>query len=352
MNPLLHIAGRPIGPGHPVYIIAELSANHGGNFEQAAQTLRAMKAAGADAVKIQTYTADTLTLASDQPWFRIQGGTLWDGRTLHELYQQAAMPWEWTPRLQALAQELGLHFFSTPFDFTAVDFLQQLDVPAYKIASFELVDLPLLRKVAATGKPVIASTGMATLEEITEAVETLRAAGCRELALLKCTSAYPAPPEEMHLRTLADLARRFQLPVGLSDHTLGLAAPVAAVALGACILEKHFILSRSLPGPDSAFSLEPAEFRAMVQAVRDAERALGEVNYTVSPQESKSRQFRRSLFVVADMRAGDTFTPQNVRSLRPAAGLHPRHYDTILGRRAACDIPRGTPLQWDLIASD
>jgi N-acetylneuraminate synthase len=352
MNPLLHIAGRPIGPGHPVYIIAELSANHGGNFEQAAQTLRAMKAAGADAVKIQTYTADTLTLASDQPWFRIQGGTLWDGRTLHELYQQAAMPWEWTPRLQALAHELGLHFFSTPFDFTAVDFLQQLDVPAYKIASFELVDLPLLRKVAATGKPVIASTGMATLEEITEAVETLRAAGCRELALLKCTSAYPAPPEEMHLRTLADLARRFQVPVGLSDHTLGLAAPVAAVALGACILEKHFILSRSLPGPDSAFSLEPGEFRAMVQAVRDAERALGEVNYTVSPQESKSRQFRRSLFVVADMRAGDTFTPQNVRSLRPAAGLHPRHYDTIIGRRAARDIPRGTPLQWDLIAGD
>lgn len=345
----LNIAGRLVGPGHPVYIIAELSANHGGNFEQAAQTLRAMKAAGADAVKIQTYTADTLTLASDQPWFRIQGGTLWDGRTLHELYQQAAMPWEWTPRLQALAAELGLQFFSTPFDFSAVDFLQQLGAPAYKIASFELVDLPLLRKVAATGKPVMASTGMATLEEVAEAVAALRQAGARELALLKCTSAYPAPPEEMHLRTLADLAQRFQVPVGLSDHTLGITAPVAAVALGACIIEKHFILSRSLPGPDSAFSLEPAEFRAMVNAIRETERALGAVNYSVSPQESKSRQFRRSLFVVADMRAGEVFTPQNVRSIRPAAGLHPRHYEAILGCRAACDIARGTPLRWELI---
>ncbi|MCX8156079.1 MAG: pseudaminic acid synthase [Verrucomicrobiae bacterium] len=349
MSQEVHIAGRPIGPGHPVYVVAELSANHGGSFEQAAQTLRAMKEAGADAVKVQTYTADTLTLASDQPWFRIQGGTLWDGRTLHELYQQAAMPWEWTPRLQALAAELGLHFFSTPFDFSAVDYLQQLEVPAYKIASFELVDLPLLRKVAATGKPVIASTGMATLEEITEAVTTLRQAGARELALLKCTSAYPAPPEEMHLRTLPDLAARFQVPVGLSDHTLGLAAPVAAVALGACIIEKHFILSRSLPGPDSAFSLEPAEFQAMVKAIRETERALGRINYELSPQESKSRQFRRSLFVVEAMRAGEVFTPQNVRSLRPANGLHPRHYEEILGRRAACDIPRGTPLSWELI---
>lgn len=349
MSTILHIAGRPVGPGHPVYIIAELSANHGGSFEQAAQTLRAMKEAGADAVKIQTYTADTLTLDSDQPWFRIQGGTLWDGSTLHQLYQQAAMPWEWTPRLQTLARELGLHFFSTPFDATAVDFLQQLDVPAFKIASFELVDLPLLRRIAATGKPIIASTGMATLDEITEAVATLRQAGARELALLKCTSAYPAPPEEMHLRTIADMAARFQVPAGLSDHTLGTAVPVAAVALGACIIEKHFTLSRSLPGPDSAFSLEPAEFRAMVEAIRQAERALGVINYSLSPQESKSRQFRRSLFVVADMRAGEVFTPQNVRSIRPANGLHPRHYEEILGRRAARDIARGTPLSWDLI---
>jgi len=349
MSTNIHIAGRPVGVGHPVYIIAELSANHGGSFEQAAQTLRAMKEAGADAVKIQTYTADTLTLDSDLPWFRIQGGTLWDGATLHQLYQQAAMPWEWTPRLQALARELGLHFFSTPFDATAVDFLQQLDVPAFKIASFELVDLPLLRRIAATGKPIIASTGMATLDEITEAVATLRQAGARELALLKCTSAYPAPPEEMHLRTIADMAARFQVPAGLSDHTLGIAVPVAAVALGACIIEKHFTLSRSLPGPDSAFSLEPAEFRAMVEAIRQAERALGAINYSLSPQESKSRQFRRSLFVVADMRAGEVFTPQNVRSIRPANGLHPRHYEEILGRRAARDIARGTPLSWDLI---
>ncbi|MBI4327438.1 MAG: pseudaminic acid synthase, partial [Chloroflexi bacterium] len=308
-----------------------------------------MKEAGADAVKVQTYTPDTLTLRSDADYFRISGGTLWDGRTLYDLYGEAHLPWDWQPKLQAVADEVGLDFFSTPFDFTAVDFLERLNVPAHKVASFELVDLPLIRKVAQTGKPLILSTGMGSREEIAEAVVTARAAGAKELALLKCTSAYPAPPEEMNLRTLGDMAERFQTPVGLSDHTLGLAVPVAAVALGVCIVEKHFTLSRQRPGPDSAFSLEPAEFKAMVEAIRTTEKALGRVNYEINPEESKSRIFRRSLFVVEAMKAGERFTGRNVRSIRPAHGLHPRHYEKVLGRQAACDIARGTPLGWELV---
>lgn len=350
MSREISINGRAIGPGHPAYVIAELSANHNQDFDQAVAIIRAMKTAGADAVKLQTYTADTLTIPCDKPPFRISGGTLWDGRTLHELYQQAHMPWDWTPRLQAVAVELGLDFFSTPFDFSAVDFLENLRVPAHKVASFELVDLSLLRKIASTGKPIIASTGMASLAEIEEAVQTIRTAGGRQLALLKCTSAYPASPEEMNLRTIADLAARFGVPVGLSDHTLGIAAPVAAVALGACILEKHFTLSRLTPGPDAAFSLEPDEFKAMVEAIRVAEKAAGRVCYEVSPNEGKSRIFRRSLFVVKDLKAGEVFTGQNVRSIRPAHGLHPRHLPEVLGRHAVRDLEVGTPLSWDLIA--
>jgi pseudaminic acid synthase len=350
MSHELNIHGRLIGPGHPVYVIAELSANHGRDFDQAVRIIRAMKAAGADAVKVQTYTADTLTIACDNEFFRIGGGTLWDGRTLHELYQEAFMPWDWQPRLLTVARELGLDFFSTPFDASAVDFLEGLNVPCHKVASFELVDLPLLRKIAATRKPVIASTGMATPEEITEAVKTLRDAGCAQLALLKCTSAYPALPEEMHLRTIGDMAARFGVPIGLSDHTLGHTVPVAAVALGACIVEKHFTLSRQTPGPDSAFSLEPEEFKAMVEAIRATEKALGRVNYEVSANESKSRQFRRSLFVVEDVKAGELFTEKNVRSIRPGQGLHTRHLGEVLGKRANQDIKRGTPLSWDLVA--
>ncbi|MEP6664778.1 MAG: pseudaminic acid synthase, partial [Verrucomicrobiota bacterium] len=249
MNRELNINGRLVGPGHPVYIIAELSANHGQNFEKTVQTIRAMKTAGADAVKIQTYTADTLTIPCDNEFFRIGGGTLWDGKTLHELYEEASLPWEWQPKLQRVALELGMDFFSTPFDATAVDFLESLNVPAHKIASFELVDIPLIQKIAATGKPIIASTGMASIEEITEAVEAAQKAGAKELALLKCTSAYPAEPEEMNLRTIRDMAARFHLPIGLSDHTMGIATPLAAVTLGACIVEKHFTLSRKTPGP-------------------------------------------------------------------------------------------------------
>jgi N-acetylneuraminate synthase len=311
--------------------------------------IQAAKDAGAHAIKVQTYTPETLTIRCDSAPFKIGGGTLWDGRTLYDLYAEAYMPWDWQPKLKHLAEELGLDFFSTPFDATAVDFLESLNVPAHKIASFECVDLPLLRRVAQTGKPIILSTGMATIQEIEEAVRTLREAGGRQLALLKCTSAYPASAEEMNLRTIPDLAERFGVPVGLSDHTLGIAAPVAAVALGACLVEKHFTLSRQSPGPDSTFSLEPAEFRAMVDAISTAEKALGDVTYDVSPNESKSRVFRRSLFVVNDVKAGELFTPENVRSIRPAHGLHPRHLDEVLGRAAARDIARGTPLGWELI---
>jgi N-acetylneuraminate synthase len=349
MTAHLNINGREIGPGHPVYVIAELSANHGQDYEQAARIVRAMKAAGADAVKVQTYTPDTLTIQSDKEYFQIRGGTLWDGRTLYDLYREAHMPWEWQPRLQALAVELGLDFFSTPFDPTAVAFLEGKKVPAYKIASFELVDLPLIRAVAHTGKPLIMSTGGASGEEIAEAVEAARAAGCAQLALLKCTSAYPALPEEMNLRTIPDLAARLGVVAGLSDHTLGTTVPVAAVSLGACIVEKHFTLSRRVPGPDAAFSLEPEEFKAMVEGIRTTEKALGRVNYGVSADESRSRGFRRSLFVVKDVKAGEVFTGENVRSIRPAHGLHTRHLPEVLGRKAAQDLERGTPLRWEHI---
>jgi N-acetylneuraminate synthase len=260
------------------------------------------------------------------------------------------MPWEWQPRLKEIANEIGLELFSTAYDDTAVGFLETLDVPAYKIASFEIVDLPLLRRVIQTGKPIIISTGMATLAEIDEAVCTIHEEGGSQLALLKCTSAYPAPPGEMNLRTIPHLAEAFGVPVGLSDHTLGIAVPVAAVALGACIVEKHFTLSRDVPGPDSAFSLEPHEFKAMVEAIRVAEKALGQVRYHVTEREQASRVFRRSLFVVQNVRAGETFTEDNVHSIRPGYGLHTRYLDEVVGRQAAHDISRGTPLSWDLVA--
>ncbi len=343
------IGNRLVGPGHPTYIIAELSANHGQDFDLTVRIIEAMKESGADAVKVQTYTADTMTIASDKPPFLIGGGTLWDGRTLHDLYQEAYMPWDWQPKLKKIANDLGMDFFSTPFDASAVDFLEAMDVPVHKVASFELVDLPLLRRIAATKKPVIMSTGMSTLEEISEAVETLRSAGSGPLVLLKCTSAYPASPDEMDLRTIQDMAARFQTPVGLSDHTLGSTVAVAAVALGACVVEKHFTLSRATPGPDSAFSMEPKEFRDMVDAIRVTEQALGRVNYEVSPKEMKSRVFRRSLFAVADIAAGEAFTSDNVRVIRPAHGLHPKHLDQVLGGRARVAVERGTPLSWDLI---
>lgn len=349
-TPSFAIGSRRIGPGLPVYIIAEMSANHHQDYEQAAALVRAAKEAGADAIKLQTYTPDTMTLNLRTPEFLIGAGTLWQGQNLYELYGEAYTPWEWQPRLKDLAESLGLDCFSTPFDATAVDFLEAMSVPAHKIASFELVDLPLIRRVAATGKPVIMSTGMGSIEEIAEAVGAFRAAGGRDLALLKCTSAYPSRAEDMNLRTLPDLAERFGVVAGLSDHTLDLPVPVAAVALGACIIEKHFTLSRATPGPDSAFSLEPAEFRAMVEAVRTTEKALGRACYEVSAKEEASRVFRRSLFAVEDVRAGEVFDERNVRCIRPGTGLKPRHLPEVIGRVAARDIARGTPLTWDLVS--
>lgn len=349
MNSHIVINGRRIGTGNSIYIIAELSANHHQDFSQAVKMIEAAKEAGADAIKLQTYTADTLTIQSDREYFQVGGGTLWDGRTLYDLYQEAFTPWDWQPKLKAVANDLGMDLFSTPFDATAVDFLEDMEVPAYKVASFEIVDTGLLAKIARTGKPVIMSTGMASLAEIDEAVTTLQKNGAEQLALLKCTSGYPALPEEINLRTIPHLADAFHIPVGLSDHTLGIAVPTAAAALGACIIEKHFTLSRSIPGPDSVFSLEPEEFAQMVNAVRSAEKALGEVKFGVSEQEAKSRVFRRSLFIVEDVKAGEVFTPQNVRSIRPGHGLHTRFLDEVLGRTAIKDIPRATPLNWDLV---
>jgi len=344
------INGREVGRGRPVYVVAEMSANHNHDFNQAVRIIEAAKEAGADAIKIQTYTPDTLTIDCNNEYFRIGRGTIWEGRNLYDLYNEAYTPWEWQPRLKQAANNLGIDLFSTAFDNAAVDFLEGMDVPAYKIASFEIVDLPLIRRIAQTGKPIILSTGMGTLAEIDEAVRAGRAAGATQLVLLKCTSAYPSPPNEMNLRTIPHLAAAFDAPVGLSDHTLGIAVPVTAVALGACVVEKHFTLSRNIPSPDSGFSLEPEEFKAMVKAIRTAEAALGIVHYGVGEQEEKSRVFRRSLFVVRDVRAGELFTKDNLRSIRPGFGLPPRYLDDVLGRRAAVDIPRGTPLEWAHVA--
>ncbi|NQU24681.1 MAG: pseudaminic acid synthase [Candidatus Nealsonbacteria bacterium] len=340
----LQIAGRRIGAGEPPWIVAEMSANHGGQLRRAARIVEAAAAAGADAVKLQTYTADEMTLDCDRSCFHIEG-TVWAGRTLHALYREAAMPRPWHPELKRLAEKLGIVLFSTPFSPAAVDFLEELPVPAYKIASFELVDLPLLRRVAGTGKPVILSTGMATRAEIDEAVGTLRTAGCRQLALLKCTSAYPAAPEKMNLRAISHLRETFSVPVGLSDHSLDGAVPVAAVACGACIIEKHLTLSRADGGPDAAFSLQPEEFAKMVRAVHAAHAALGSVRYGADDEEAAAVRLRRSLFVVEDVAAGEPFTAENVRCIRPGDGLHPRELEAVLGRTAREDVSRGTPLQ-------
>lgn len=352
MTAPFQIDSRRIGPGAPVYIIAELSANHNQNFETAVKTVQAAKDAGADAVKLQTYTPDTITLASDREEFRINAGTLWDGRTLHDLYREAFMPWDWQPKLKTIAEQLGLDLFSSAFDSTAVDFLERMNVLVHKVASFELVDIPLIQTMARTGKPLILSTGMATREEIDEAVQAVHQAGGTQIALLKCTSAYPAPPEDMHLRTIPEMMQRFGVPVGLSDHTTGIVAPVAAVALGACIIEKHLTLSRSAPGPDSAFSLEPHEFKSMVEAVRTAEQALGTVDFSARGKQQSSKSFRRSLFVVEDIPQGTQFSAGNVRSIRPGHGLHPRYLPEVLGKRAQKNIAKGTPLTWDLVAYD
>jgi pseudaminic acid synthase len=346
MQPI-RIEGREVGPGCPTYVIAEISANHNQSISQALDLITLAKESGADAVKIQTYTPDTITLDCDNVHFRIGEGSLWEGKNLYQLYGEAYTPWEWHPELFAHAKKTGITLFSSPFDETAVDLLENLDAPAYKIASFELVHLPLIRRVARTGKAIIMSTGMGSLREIAEAVDAAREAGCRELALLKCTSAYPAPPDEANLRRIPHMADAFGVPTGLSDHTMGSAVAVASVCIGGCIIEKHFTKSRAVAGPDSAFSMEPAEFKAMVQDVRTAEKALGQISYELTHKEESSRAFRRSIFVTKDIAAGAAITSENIRIIRPGYGLAPKHLESVLGRKATKALKRGEPLQWE-----
>ena len=332
-----------------VFIIAELSANHKHDIELAKDTIYAMKEAGADAVKLQTYTPDTITIDCSNEYFQIKQGTLWDGKTLYELYKEAYTPWEWHYELKELAEKLGLLFFSTPFDKTAVDFLEKLDVPCFKIASFEITDIPLIEYAAKKGKPMIISTGIATICDIQEAVSACRKVGNDQIILLKCTSAYPTPLEDVNLRTIPNMAETFNCVVGLSDHTLGISVPIAAVALGAKVVEKHFILSRDIETPDREFSLTPDEFKEMVKAIREVEKALGSVSYELTEKMKKGREFSRSLFVVKDMKAGEVFSEENIRSIRPGYGLHPEFLKEILGKRARIDIKKGTPLSWECI---
>jgi pseudaminic acid synthase len=342
------IANKKIGENHPVFIIAELSANHNQDYDIAVATIKAAKEAGADAIKLQTYTADTITLNCDNQYFQIKGGTLWDGKSLHSLYQEAYTPWEWQPELKKIAEEIGLVCFSSPFDNSAVDFLEAMAVPAYKIASFEITDIPLIEYAASKAKPVIISTGIAALEDIEAAVSACKRMGNEQIILLKCTSAYPTPLEEVNLKTIPDLAERFNIITGLSDHTLGTTVPVAAVALGAKVIEKHFILDKKIGGPDAVFSLEPAEFKEMVDAVRAVEKALGKVTYELTETMEKSRAFTRSLFVTEDINQGETLTEKNIRSIRPGNGLPPKYFKEVLGKKAIGFIDKGTPLSWDL----
>ncbi|KER09751.1 MAG: N-acetylneuraminate synthase [[Candidatus Thermochlorobacteriaceae] bacterium GBChlB] len=346
MSNKIKIADHLIEPNSATFIIAELSANHNQNFDIAVKTIQAAKESGADAIKLQTYTADTLTIDSDKSFFKIEG-TLWNGKSLYQLYQEAYTPWEWQPKLKEVAESLGLVCFSSPFDRSAVDFLEKINVPAYKIASFEIVDIPLIEYVASKGKPVIISTGIATLADIENAVQSCKKMGNHQIALLKCTSQYPAPVEEANLNTIPNLAQTFNTVVGLSDHTMEIAVPVASVALGARIIEKHFILDRSIGGPDADFSLNASEFKAMVNAVRQTEKALGSVSYELTEKTKKSRVFSRSLFAVKDISPGEILTEENIRSIRPGHGLSPLHYKDVIGKKATMPIEKGTPLKWE-----
>lgn len=345
------IDGRKIGPGHPPYVVAEMSGNHNGDIDRAFAILEAAKEAGADAVKMQTYTADTITIDHDGPGFTIKGG-LWDGRTLYELYQEAHTPWDWHEPLFEKARDLGITLFSAPFDPTAVDFLETLHAPAYKIASFEAIDLPLIAKTAATGKPLIISTGMADLAEIEEAVAAARDAGATDILVLHCVSGYPAPAGDSNLATIPDLAERLGVATGLSDHTMGVAVPIAAVAQGAVMIEKHVTLRRADGGPDAAFSLEPEELKTLVEGVRTAWEAFGKPHYERKESEKGNVIFRRSLYVVEDVAAGEMLTDVNVRSIRPGHGLAPKHLPDVLGHRASRDLKRGEPFAIDMVEED
>jgi N-acetylneuraminate synthase len=342
----IQIAGRPIGPDHPPYVIAEVSANHNGKLETAMRIIEEAKKAGADAAKLQTYKPDTITLNCDSEDFKIRGG-LWDGRTLYELYEEAHMPWEWHKPLFEHARKVGITLFSSPFDNTAIDLLEDLNAPAYKIASFEAVDLPLIKYAASTGKPMIISTGMADAEEIQEAIDAAREGGCKELAVLHCVSGYPAPAEDYNLRTIPDMIQRFGLVTGLSDHTLDNTTAITSVAMGASIIEKHFTLDRSGGGPDDSFSLEPAELADLCQGAKTAWAALGKVDYGRKSSEQGNVKFRRSLYFVADMRAGELVEKSSVRSVRPGFGIPPKFIDAILGKTLNRDVSSGSPVSWD-----
>lgn len=345
-NSVIEVNGRKIGDGYPAYIIAEMSANHAGSIENAKEIIRAARAAGADCVKIQTYTADTLTIDCHNEYFNVANGT-WEGENLYSLYQKAYTPWEWQQELYEEAKRVGIDFLSTPFDRTAVDFLEEMGLPFYKVASFEMVDIPLLQYIASKGKPIIMSTGMGSLEEIREAIEAIRGQGNDQLAIMKCSSAYPAKVEEMNLSTIADMKQRFGIPVGLSDHSMGDFSASVAVALGANVIEKHFCLSRSIENPDASFSMEPAEFSDMVAKIREVEKAKGIATYGVSKQEESSRVFRRSIFAVKDIAAGEAFTEENIRIIRPGYGVKPKYLPDILEMRAAVDLKRGTPISFE-----
>lgn len=346
----IQIAGRTIGSDYPPYIIAEMSGNHNNSLERALEIIKSAKQAGADAVKLQTYTAETMTLDVDHPRFRVQGSNPWDGEHLFELYAKASTPWEWHPRLFEYGREIGITVFSSPFDDSAVDLLESLGAPAYKIASFELVDLDLVRRSAMTGKPLIMSTGMASLAEISDAVEAARSVGAKDIVLLKCTSAYPAPPKEINLRTIPHLAKAFDVVAGLSDHTMGIGVPIAATALGAAVIEKHFTLARADGGVDSSFSLEPAELILLVEETRKAHAALGKVTYVQGDLETSFKRYRRSLFFVRDLQPGVTISAEDIRALRPGDGLPPKFMSSVMGRSLKQAVTRGTPVSWDLLA--
>ncbi len=346
MKERIQIGNHWVGKGEPTFLVAEVSANHLQDYHRAEAIIRAAAEAGADAVKLQTYTPDTITLDCDNDHFQITQGTIWDGTTLHKLYQTAYTPWEWQPDLKALAESLGMECFSSPFDSTAVDFMEEMKMPCYKVASFEINDIPLIRKIARLGKPVILATGIAYLEDIERAVRTCREEGNEQIILLKCTSSYPSPYEDMNLKVIPNMAEVFDCLTGLSDHSMGTAAAVAAVALGAKMVEKHLTLSREDGGPDAAFSMEPEEFRRMAEDIRVAEKALGRVTYELTERQIRSREDGRSLFAVREIRKGERLTAENIRSIRPAFGLHTMYYEEILGREALTDIPRGTPLSW------
>lgn len=346
---LIKINEKYIGEGYNTFIIAEISANHNGKFENAVKIIHEAKKAGADAVKLQTYTPDTMTIDSDNSYFQIKQGTIWDGTTLYKLYEEAYTPWAWQPKLKKIAEEEGLICFSSPFDKTAVDFLEDIDVPAYKVASFEITDIPLIEHIASKGKPIIMSTGIATLADIEEAVNACKRMGNDQIAILKCTSAYPSPMEDINLKVIPNMKETFGTIVGLSDHTLGHTVALGAVALGAKIVEKHFTLSRADGGPDAKFSMEPDEFKEMVRNIRDLERALGQVTYELTEKQRNSREHSRSLFVVEDVKKGEMFTKENVKSIRPGFGLSPKYYESIIGKKASKDIERGEPLNWTMV---